>query len=127
MKGLKKRVENLEQTHGEGNWVYLTVYRTDDGRFRYNRQVYADTDAVREAAGIPPDTMVYFIHWLFDMNPDEKSCLHKENRMVKEAAPEHIACPPAVCNPFIKPVTPVLTSEPQFAEAASTVWGRMVF
>jgi len=125
MKSLKKRVDDLEQASGGGNWVYLTVHHTDDGRFRYNGQVYADTDAVRDAADIPPDTMVYFIHWLFDFDPAAKSCLRDENRMEKKVDPKERVddCPPTAGNPFTRPVAHAPTSEPQFADAPTTVWG----
>ena len=50
----------------------IPLVRTDGRTPLYNGKVYADTGAVREAAGIPPDTVAYFIRWNFDMNPDEK-------------------------------------------------------
>ena len=121
MKGLKKRLDDLEQANGETNWIMLAVHRTADGRIRHGGQVYANTDALRKAKGIPPDTAICFVYWNFDLDPAEKPCYAR--RMEEKADhKEHVDCPPA-SNPFISPVTPALTSEQLFADAPSTVWG----
>ena len=140
MKGLKKRVADLEQANGGINWIMLSVHHTADGRIRYDGQVYADTAALREAKGIPQDTFVQFIHWNFDSVTDEKPSPCEENAAV-ENRPDEQETPQvpvgsaestegrpvpesAVFNPFMRPAGASQAQANTCHHASILVWGR---
>jgi len=129
MKALQKRVANLEQVKGEEGFYTLSVYHTADGRIRHDGQLYADTEALLNAQDITQGT-VQFIHWRFDIAPAEKICpcdesqLEAGRRKEKAEPVKRVECSSAaVCNPFMRPVTPEMIPRQTYADAPTTVFG----
>ena len=60
MKGLKKRVDTLEQT-GKRKEVVLPLSKTRDGGYRYEGAYYENAEALRRALGIDEQDMLVLV------------------------------------------------------------------
>ena len=77
MKGLKRRVEKLEQAKGQDVVAIVGIERTDDGRVIFGGEVYDNVEALRTAKGFPP--WVYFASWMTTVPaPGEEPCPREE-------------------------------------------------